>query len=83
MFPRFTHFVIIFPRFTQFVYYSPDLPNLCTIPQIYPLNGPLQGGTLLTLEGVDLSIKYSDISNITVGGIICELQETGYKVSTQ
>lgn len=40
--------------------------------QIYPLFGPKQGGTLLTIEGIDLGKSYEDIvSNVDIAGVQC------------
>ena len=51
--------------------------------QVSPGSGPLEGGTLVTLDGVDLSIKYADVMNITVAGYACDVQPTLYRVSTR
>ena len=51
--------------------------------QIYPKQGPLKGGTLLTVEGTDLSIRFSDVKNMTVDGTPCDIVESGYRVSTR
>lgn len=40
--------------------------------QIYPLFGPKQGGTLLTIDGINLGKSYEDIvSNISIAGVQC------------
>lgn len=53
------------------------LPNTenCPNPRIkrfYPLFGPKQGGTLLTIDGINLGKSYEDIvSNISIAGVQC------------
>ncbi|XP_048738667.2 plexin A3-like isoform X3 [Ostrea edulis] len=43
-----------------------------TITRIYPLTGPKEGGTLLTIEGRDLGKSYEDIvSNVDIAGVLC------------
>lgn len=40
--------------------------------QFYPLFGPKQGGTLLTIDGINLGKSYEDIvSNISIAGVQC------------
>ena len=41
--------------------------------QIYPLYGPIEGNTLLTLTGMDLGQRFSDLQEVKVGGQICDL----------
>lgn len=53
------------------------LPNTENCPnpritRIYPLFGPKKGGTLLTIEGIDLGKSYEDIvSNVDIAGVQC------------
>ncbi|XP_061187721.1 plexin-A4-like isoform X2 [Saccostrea echinata] len=53
------------------------LPNTSNCPnpiitRIYPLTGPKEGGTLLTIEGRDLGKSYEDIvSNVDIAGVQC------------
>ncbi len=50
--------------------------------QISPLNGPVEGGTLVTIEGSNLGLQRSDVEGkITIGRIPCKLVE--YKVSNE
>lgn len=42
--------------------------------QIKPLSGPIEGGTLLTIEGSDLGLKQEDVrGKIHIGHVPCEL----------
>lgn len=53
-----------------------------TLLQIYPLSGPLEGGTLVTIEGSNFGIKEDQVMyRIRIGDIACELVE--YHVSTK
>lgn len=57
-------------------------PVICS--QIYPLFGPKQGGTLLTIDGIDLGKSYEDIVNgISVAGAQCSPIRKEYVVSKQ
>ena len=71
--------VCIFLRLSSL---SPTL-NSIPSPQVYPKQGPLKGGTLLTVEGENLSIRFSDVKNMTVAGEPCVIEESGYRVSTR
>ena len=35
------------------------------------------------MEGTDLSIRFSDVQNMTVAGEQCDVVESGYRVSTR
>ncbi|CAL1269603.1 unnamed protein product [Larinioides sclopetarius] len=49
---------------------------------IHPLSGPIEGGTLVTIEGSNLGTSEEEIrDNITIGGIPCTLVE--YSVSVR
>ncbi|PRD29999.1 UNVERIFIED_CONTAM: PlexB [Trichonephila clavipes] len=49
---------------------------------IHPLSGPIEGGTLVTIEGSNLGTSEEEIrDNITIGGIPCILVE--YSVSVR
>ena len=51
-------------------------------PQIYPLSGPLEGGTLLTIEGRNLGLHRSEVKGrIFVGRVPCDLVD--YEVSVK
>lgn len=40
--------------------------------QIHPLSGPLEGGTLVTIEGSNLGSSEEEIQDkVTIGGIPC------------
>ncbi|XP_071500935.1 plexin-A4-like [Diadema antillarum] len=50
----------------------------CNPPEItgfYPAIGPVDGGTRLEVFGTDLGVNFEDISNITVAGIECDLND--------
>jgi len=48
--------------------------------QIKPLSGPMEGGTLVTIEGSDLGLKEEDVrGKIHIGHVPCEL--VNYQVS--
>ena len=52
------------------------------IPQIKPLSGPIEGGTLVTIEGSNLGLKEDDVKGkIRIGDIPCELID--YQVSVK
>lgn len=54
--------------------------DLCS--QIKPLSGPVEGGTLITIEGSNLGLKEDDVRNkIQIGGSPCSLVE--YEVSVR
>ncbi|KAK3102934.1 hypothetical protein FSP39_015076 [Pinctada imbricata] len=59
----------------------------CPNPQInkiYPLMGPREGGTLLTIEGRNLGKTYQDIvSNVDIDGIQCSPIRDDYVPSTK
>ncbi|CAG0917436.1 unnamed protein product, partial [Notodromas monacha] len=59
--------------------------NSCPKPEIHvinPLNGPIEGGTLVTIEGSNLGRQRSDIEGkIHIGRIPCKVVE--YKVSNE
>lgn len=50
--------------------------------QIKPLSGPIEGGTLVTIEGSNLGLKEDDVKGkIRIGDIPCELID--YQVSVK
>ncbi|KAH8398914.1 hypothetical protein KR222_011678, partial [Zaprionus bogoriensis] len=72
-------------------YSSPNSLNLaqvqheCPRPRIdmiKPLSGPVEGGTLITIEGSNLGIREDDVrGRITIGNIPCEL--VNYQISVK
>uniref|UniRef100_A0A672MRH4 Plexin-A2 n=1 Tax=Sinocyclocheilus grahami TaxID=75366 RepID=A0A672MRH4_SINGR len=54
----------------------------CTNPRITevtPVAGPPEGGTRVTIRGVNLGLSFSDmVNNVQVAGIQCTPQENGY-----
>ncbi|XP_042903484.1 plexin-B isoform X2 [Parasteatoda tepidariorum] len=52
------------------------------IDYIHPLSGPIEGGTLVTIEGSNLGTSEEEVrDNITIGGIPCILED--YSVSVR
>lgn len=50
--------------------------------QIKPLSGPIEGGTLVTIEGSNLGLKEEDVrGKISIGNTPCELIQ--YEVSVR
>lgn len=50
--------------------------------QIKPLSGPMEGGTLITIEGSNLGIREEDVrDNIRIGDVPCEL--VNYEISVK
>ncbi|RXM97633.1 Plexin-D1 [Acipenser ruthenus] len=55
----------------------------CSAPEIRkidPLSGPLEGGTLLTIQGRNLGRRFSDIT-VSIGGVGCRPLQDRYIVS--
>uniref|UniRef100_UPI00358FF6A5 plexin-D1 isoform X2 n=1 Tax=Myxine glutinosa TaxID=7769 RepID=UPI00358FF6A5 len=53
-----------------------------TITKISPQVGPVEGGTLVTVEGLNLGKEFSEVENlVTIGGVPCVLRESDYKPS--
>uniref|UniRef100_A0A671N5W1 Plexin-A2 n=1 Tax=Sinocyclocheilus anshuiensis TaxID=1608454 RepID=A0A671N5W1_9TELE len=59
----------------------------CTNPRITevtPVAGPPEGGTRVTIRGVNLGLSFSDmVSNVQVAGVQCTPQENGYIIAEQ
>ncbi|XP_051961072.1 plexin-A2-like [Xyrauchen texanus] len=59
----------------------------CTNPRITevtPMAGPPEGGTRVTIRGVNLGLSFSDmVNNVQVAGIQCTPQENGYIIAEQ
>ncbi|XP_051515288.1 plexin-A2-like [Myxocyprinus asiaticus] len=59
----------------------------CTNPRITevtPMAGPPEGGTRVTIHGVNLGLSFSDmVNNVQVAGIQCTPQENGYIIAEQ
>lgn len=62
-----------------------DKPNECPRPRIdmiKPLSGPIEGGTLVTIEGSNLGIREEDVrGRISIGNVPCEL--VNYEISVK
>ena len=61
----------------DFVTMSGDCP-LPMISTVDPNRGPPQGGTTIIIEGSNLGVSVTDISNITIGGVACGVIESSY-----
>lgn len=56
--------------------------NISMYLQIKPLSGPIEGGTLITIEGSNLGLKEIDVKGkIRIGNVQCEL--VNYEVSVK
>uniref|UniRef100_A0A4W6D503 Plexin A2 n=1 Tax=Lates calcarifer TaxID=8187 RepID=A0A4W6D503_LATCA len=59
----------------------------CTNPRITevsPVAGPLEGGTLVTIQGLNLGLSFSELEgNVEVAGVQCTPQEEGYITAEQ
>uniref|UniRef100_A0A7N8XWS6 Plexin-A2-like n=1 Tax=Mastacembelus armatus TaxID=205130 RepID=A0A7N8XWS6_9TELE len=59
----------------------------CTNPRITevsPVAGPLEGGTLVTIQGLNLGLSFSELQgNVEVAGVQCTPQEQGYITAEQ
>ena len=66
------HFEYIYFKFAKYLH----LDFVFVIFQIKPLSGPIEGGTLVTIEGSDLGLKEEDVrGKIHIGHMPCELQD--------
>ncbi|KAH8269817.1 hypothetical protein KR018_012241 [Drosophila ironensis] len=61
------------------------IQNDCPLPRIdiiKPLSGPIEGGTLVTIEGSNLGIREDDVrGKISIGSVPCEL--VSYQISVK
>ena len=50
---------------------------------MYPPSGPIEGNTLLDINGTDLGRGFNTIESITVAGFACDLmaEEASYTMS--
>lgn len=62
-----------------------EKPNECPRPRIdmiKPLSGPIEGGTLVSIEGSNLGIREEDVrGKISIGNVPCEL--VNYEISVK
>lgn len=57
-------------------------PTFPLVPQIEPLRGPLEGGTLLTIRGRNLGRRFSDVLGaVRIGSVQCAPLPDRYVVS--
>uniref|UniRef100_A0A803XW93 Plexin-B1 n=1 Tax=Meleagris gallopavo TaxID=9103 RepID=A0A803XW93_MELGA len=62
-----------------------EIEDLCPAPlihSVYPLSGPVEGGTRITITGSNLGQKHQDIAEtVTVAGIPCAVDAQEYEIS--
>lgn len=70
--------------------FKPGFPRILKVfgascsPQIEPLSGLLEGGTLLTISGSNLGQKVEDIlQSVSVAGVPCSVIPSLYEVSSR
>lgn len=52
--------------------------------QVSPTAGPLEGGTLVTIQGLNLGLSFSELEgNVEVAGVQCTPHEEGYITAEQ
>lgn len=52
--------------------------------QVTPVAGPPEGGTRVTIRGVNLGLSFPDmVNNVQVAGVQCTPQENGYIIAEQ
>ena len=55
---------------------------LCVLLQVYPLSGPIGGGTLVNISGKDLGSKFEEVQNaISIAGVRCAPLRDKYQPS--
>ncbi|XP_065263201.1 plexin-B1 isoform X2 [Emys orbicularis] len=63
-----------------------EIVDICPAPliySVYPLSGPVEGGTRLTIAGSNLGQKHQDIAEtVTVAGIPCAVDAQEYEISS-
>ncbi|KYO26306.1 plexin-D1 [Alligator mississippiensis] len=63
-----------------------EVEDLCPAPlihSVYPLSGPVEGGTRITIAGSNLGRKHQDIAEtVTVAGIPCTVDALQYEISS-
>ena len=47
--------------------------------QVLPIAGPTEGGTMVTVTGKNIAVTRSQITNVTIGGVACTIQDHTYK----
>lgn len=53
-------------------------------PQVDPVSGPVEGGTVVTISGSNLGQRAEDIQNsVTVAGVPCDVIHSRYEVSSR
>ena len=48
-------------------------------PQISPNSGPLEGGTNITVMGSNLGVTRSDIVEVTINNVSCDVTDKSYQ----
>lgn len=74
--------VLLFLHIHPFLVVTSPHSLAASCPQIQPLAGPLEGGTLVTIEGSNLGLKEEDVrGNVFIGDVPCHVHE--YHVSVK
>ncbi|XP_060698770.1 plexin-B2-like isoform X1 [Hemiscyllium ocellatum] len=73
----------IYKRHCRDVIDTTDQCPFPTISQLDPINGPLEGGILLTISGSNLGISSDDITEIKVGNAVCNQITEQYSISVR
>ena len=61
---------------------APSLPY--SMSQVSPVSGPTEGGTMVTIQGLNLGLSFSELrGNVEVAGVACTPQEEGYITAEQ
>jgi len=53
--------------------------NVILMEQVNPNSGPYQGGTDVTISGIDLGVVVEDIMSIAIGGVPCMIYNNSYQ----
>ena len=58
--------------------------NHILFPQVNPVAGPPEGGTKVTIRGLNLGLSFSEmVNNVQVAGVQCTPLEDGYIIAEQ
>ena len=67
---------------TTNVFLVPSPPH--PVSQVSPVSGPTEGGTMVTIQGLNLGLSFSELQgNVEVAGVACTPQEEGYITAEQ
>lgn len=70
---------------TKYISNKSPMTSIRLLPQqVSPVAGPLEGGTLVTIQGLNLGLSFSELEdNVEVAGVKCTPQEEGYITAEQ